>query len=134
MASTQTFPFRYGLFRPLLSVLGAGPKVSSVVLDGDILRVRMGWSFSAAIPVASIRTAKPYTGLVGGIGVHGWRGRWLVNGAASGLVSIEIDPRAPARVLGVPVRLRTLDVSVESPEELIAALVDRGVQQQREHD
>ncbi len=122
MAPVRTFPFRYGMFRPLLSVLGAGPAFSRLQLEGDRLDVRMGWSFRAEIPLPSITSVQPYTGLVGGIGVHGWRGRWLVNGAASGLVTIEIDPPARARVLGVPIRLRTLQVSVESPDELIAAL------------
>ncbi len=122
MAPVRTFPFRYGMFRPLLSVLGAGPAFSRLQLQGDRLEIRMGWSFRAEIPLRSITSVQPYTGLVGGIGVHGWRGRWLVNGAASGLVTIEVDPPAPARVLGVPIRLRTLWVSVESPDELIAAL------------
>jgi hypothetical protein len=88
----------------------------------DHLRVRMGFSFRAEIPLASITGVRPFSGLVGGIGVHGWRGRWLVNGAASGIVTIDIEPPARAKVLGVPVPLRTLQVSVESPEELIAAL------------
>ena len=61
-------------------------------------------------------------GFVGGIGVHGWRGRWLVNGAANGLVAVEIDPPACARVLGVPVRLRYVRVSVQDPDALVAAL------------
>ena len=122
MASTQEFAIRYGVFRPLLSVLGAGPRFSGVSLDGDRLRVRMGWMFRADIPVASITGAEPHRGLVGGIGVHGWRGTWLVNGSAKGVVSVHIDPPAPARVLGVPVKLRTLQVSVEEPEEFVAAL------------
>ena len=122
MAAVRTFPMRYGLFRPLLSALGMGPAFSRVDIDGDVLRVRMGWSFSADIPLASVTGARPRTGLVGGIGVHGWRGWWLVNGAARGIVTVDIDPPVRARVLGVPVRLRTLDVSVKSPEELIAAL------------
>lgn len=82
----------------------------------------MGWSFRADIPLESMTGAQRYAGLVGGIGVHGWRGRWLVNGAASGLVTIDIDPPARARVSGVPVRLRTLRVSVEWPDEHVAAL------------
>lgn len=122
MASTQEFPIRYGVFRPLLSVLGGGPGFSGVSLDGDRLRARMGWMFRADIPRASITGAEPHHGLVGGIGVHGWRGTWLVNGSARGVVSIHIDPPAKARVLGVPVKLRTLQVSVEEPEELLAAL------------
>ena len=120
--AARTFPFRYGLFRPLLSLVGAGPAFSAIQVDGDHLRVRMGFSFRAEIPLASITGVRPFSGLVGGIGVHGWRGRWLVNGAASGIVTIDIEPPARAKVLGVPVRLRTLQVSVESPEELVAAL------------
>ena len=122
MAPTQEFPIRYGVFRPLLSLVGAGPRVSGVTVDGDRLRVRMGWSFRADIPLASITGAEPLKGLVGGIGVHGWRGTWLVNGSAKGVVSVHIDPPAPARVLGVPVKLKTLQVSVEEPEEFLAAL------------
>ena len=122
MASTQEFPLRYGVFRPLLSVLGAGPGFSGMSLDGDRLKVRMGWMFRAEIPVASITGAEPHQGLVGGIGVHGWRGTWLVNGATKGVVSVNIEPPARARVLGVPVKLRTLQVSVEEPEVFLAAL------------
>ena len=122
MASPQEFPVRYGVFRPLLSVLGGGPGFSGVTVDGDRMRVRMGWMFRAEIPMTSITGAERHRGLVGGIGVHGWRGTWLVNGSAKGVVSVHIDPPAPARVLGVPVKLRTLQVSVEEPDELLAAL------------
>ena len=132
MASLQTFPIRYGVFRPLLSVLGMGSRFSSVAIDGAHVRVRMGWSFQADIPRSSITGAEASTGFVGGIGVHGGRGQWLVNGAANGLVTIHIDPPARGRVLGVPVRLRTLRVSVESPEELLAVLADGGVHDQRQ--
>ncbi len=55
-------------------------------------------------------------------GAHGWRGRWLVNGAGDGLVVIDISPPARARVTGVPVRLRELTVSVEDPDALAAEL------------
>ncbi|MDQ4070210.1 MAG: hypothetical protein M3203_12185 [Actinomycetota bacterium] len=122
MASARTFPIRYGLFRPLLSVLGMGPAFSRVDIEGGVLRVRMGWWFSADVPLASVTGARRHRGFVGGIGVHGWRGWWLVNGSARGIVSIDIDPPARARVMGVPARLRKLDVSVKSPDELVAAL------------
>jgi hypothetical protein len=122
MASVRKFDIRYGIFRPLLSLMGAGPRVSGVELDEDLLRVRMGWSFRADIPRTSIVRAQPFTGLVGGIGVHGWRGRWLVNGAATGVVTLELDPPARGHVLGLPVRLRRLQVSLTSPDDLLAAL------------
>lgn len=122
MALRRDFRFRYGVVRPLLSVLGIGPAFSRVELDGDRLLVRMGWAFRANIPLASVTGARPYRGFVGGIGVHGWRGRWLVNGAATGLVQVDIDPPARAYVCGVPVRLRMVRLSMESPDELLAAL------------
>lgn len=122
MGEPRTFPFRYGIFRPLLSVLAAGPAFSRVTVDDDRVRVRMGPSFRADIPRGYVRSARPWTGMVTGIGVHGWGGHWLVNGAARGIVRLTIDPPARAYVLGVPVRLRDLAVSVTEPEELIAAV------------
>ena len=122
MASTREFPIRYGVSRPLLSVLGAGPRFSGVTVHGDTLCVRMGWMFRAEVPLSSVAGVEPHKGLVGGIGVHGGRGRWLVNGGIKGIVDISIDPPASARVLGVRARLKELQVGVESPEELRAVL------------
>jgi hypothetical protein len=122
MAPSQEFPIRYGVFRPLFSVMGAGPRFSGVTVDGDMLRVRMGWMFRAEVPLSSITEVKPHKGFVGGIGVHGGRGWWLVNGGIKGIVDITIDPPAQARVLGVRARLKRLQVGVQSPEELQAVL------------
>ena len=118
----ERFAIRYGALRPLLSLLGLGPRHSGLELDGDRLRVRMGWAFSVALPRARIRSAERSEGAVGSIGVHGWRGRWLVNGAVSGLVTLRVEPAARAWVIGVPVRLALLRVSVEDPDALLRAL------------
>ncbi len=109
-------------FLPLSVPLGLGPGNSSVTVDGDTLHVAMGWGFSAEIPLASIRTAEPNTDRVLGWGVHGWRGRWLVNGSSQGIVKLTIDPPVQARVLGVPTTLRTLLVSVTDPEAFIISV------------
>ena len=122
MVSSRRFPLRYGVFRPLLWVLGAGSGASGVTIEGERLRARMGWMFRADVPLASVAGASPHSGIVGGIGVHGWRGVWLVNGAIRGVVRIVLDPPDRARVLGVRVKLKELQVSVESPEELLDAL------------
>ena len=116
------YPLRYGVLRPLLWVLGAGPRRSGVTIEGDQLRATMGWMFRAEVPLASVTGASPHRGMVGGIGVHGARGVWLVNGGIRGIVRIFIDPPATARVLGVRVRLKELQVSLERPEELLDAL------------
>src|ERR1700678_1839044 len=110
VTNEATFPLRYGTLRPVLSTMGLGPAFSRVSVDGDRVRVRMGWGFRADIAKASIVDAAIDNDPVGAIGVHGWRGRWLVNGAAGGVVRIEIDPPARAFASGVPVRLRQLRV------------------------
>jgi hypothetical protein len=122
MTALGSFRFRYGALRLLLTVLGMGPGLSHVDLEADTLRVRMGWAFRATIPVSQITSARPRSGAVGGIGVHGWRGRWLVNGATTGLVLISIDPSVRAWGTGIPVQLRELTLSLEDPDAFVAAL------------
>jgi len=122
MTAPQSFRFSYGVFRLLLSILGMGPAFSRVELDNGTLRVRMGWAFRASVPAQHVTAAQPRSGLVGGIGVHGWRGRWLVNGATTGLVAITVDPPGRAFMMGIPVKLRELTLSLEDPDALIAAL------------
>jgi len=116
------FAIKYGAFRLLLSVLGLGPRFSRVVVGADRLIVKMGWGFSADVPRSAIASAQRSRGPVGGIGVHGWRGRWLVNGAASGLVIIRFDPRQRARVMGLPVALVDLYMSLEEPDRFVAKI------------
>jgi hypothetical protein len=110
------FAFRYGFWRPLLVVLGVGPTFSRVEVTDDALRIRMGWAFRALVPRASIVAARRAEGRFWSIGVHGWRGRWLVNGSRSGIVSVDISPAARARVIGFPVRLRTVHLGLEDPD------------------
>jgi len=113
----------YGAVRPLLNLTGMPQRGSWVEVDDQTVRVRMGWGFSADIPRSSIVAAGPHVGRTPlSIGVHGWRGHWLVNGSRSGLVDIDIEPAERARVCGVPVSLTRVIVSVEDPAELVAAI------------
>lgn len=109
-------------FLPLATTLGVGPQRSVVRVANGSLHVSMGWGFRADVPLSAITAAKHYTGRVTAWGAHGWRGRWLVNGSSSGLVTITIEPATTAKVMGVPVTLRELCVSVTDPDALIAAL------------
>lgn len=105
-----------------MTVLGLGPGLSRIEVDSETVYVVMGWAFRARIPRSSVRSARPGDDAAGGIGVHGMRGRWLVNGSTTGIVLIEIDPPTRAIALGFPVKLHTLMVSAEDPEGLIASL------------
>jgi hypothetical protein len=82
-----------------------------------------GWAFSGIVPRSSITEVKRVTGPVWAWGAHGWRGRWLVNGSANGLVQVSIEPTARGHCLFFPVKLRQLTVSLDEPDEFVAALV-----------
>jgi len=105
-----------------MSILGLTPRGSWVELEDGVLRARMGWAFSLECPLETVRFAQRETRRVWSWGVHGWRGKWLVNGSSSGLVRIDLSPPASARSGPVPIRVRELTVSVDDPDGLVAAL------------
>ncbi len=124
--SARRFEFRYdSWFGPLQGLLGLGRSRSHVTVGDGVVEVRMGWGFRAIVPIASI-VAVESTEQPGrwwwGWGVHGWRGRWLVNGSMRGLVSVTIDPPSPARTIGFPLQLRELVVSLEEPEAFVETI------------
>jgi len=117
------FPLRYeSWFTPLAVPFGTGPRRAGIRISDGKVSVRMGWAFRAEIPLGSIRTAGHDHGGVSGWGVHGFGGRWLVNGSSRGLVRLELEPAVPARAVLLPVRLRELRLSLEDPEAFLAAL------------
>lgn len=120
-STSQVFPIRqHPAMRGVMTLLGG--RHGAVEVDDDAVTVRYGAGFHAVVPRSAIATVSRYEGRVLSWGVHGWRGRWLVNGSSEGVVILGIEPRQPARVLGWPVRLRELAVSVEDPDGLVAAL------------
>lgn len=118
------YRFSYTSFtRKLFTLLGIGPERSSVEVNRDGVRIRMGWSFTLDIPRSSIksvmRARKPFGA---GAGVHGWRGRWVVNGSNDGIVRLVLDPPPTGRTLFIPVKPRELFLSLEDPAGFIAML------------
>jgi hypothetical protein len=111
-------------------LFGAGPGVSGVEIGSGEVRVRMG-SFKLEIPRDSVRSVKrSQARLRGTTGVHGGRGRWLVNGSADGLVEITIEPPS---YLGRGIdtlfrreKVNSLTVSLVDPDGFIAALEHDG--------
>jgi hypothetical protein len=116
----KRYRISYGAFGPLLTVLGLGRRFSFVEHIADQLHVQMGWAFRARFPIASVRSVSAYSGVVTGIGVHGFGGNYLVNGKANGIVTLEIEPIARALLLGIPTKLRRLSVSLEDPDQFMA--------------
>ena len=125
MAERRRFPIRFSsgnsiLFRGLLIL----PSSSYVDLDDHGIHVRLGWAFNAQIPrrtAARAGLGQPPT-IRFTAGAHGWRGRWLVNGAPDGIVTIDLSEHVRANVSGFPIRVKELSVSLEDPEGFLAAL------------
>ena len=71
----------------------AGPGAASSIVGDDTVDVRMGWAFHVTIPrsavggVPNMPSRSRFTR-----GVHGWNGRYLVNGRGDGLVTITLEP------------------------------------------
>ncbi len=90
--------------RQLLGGLGCGPATSGVRVSQDTVRVYLGWAFQVSIPRYAIAVVEPDDRRVVSVGVHGWRGTWLVNGSRRDLVRIQLGTGVHARVLAGPRR------------------------------
>ena len=93
-----------------------------MTIDGDQVVVWMSYAFRSAFDRSAVSSVTPWTGRVWSWGVHGWRQRWLVNGSSHGIVVLAIKPPARARVLGVPIRVSELAISLNDPVGLTRAL------------
>ena len=78
---TTRIPIRYATPWPwLLPLLWLPARVAYIQIDGDTMQVRMGWAFRATFARGDVIEVVDHRPVVS-IGVHGWNGRWLVNGA-----------------------------------------------------
>ena len=84
--------------------------------------MKMGWAFRSRFPKSAIAFTEKLDKATLSRGVHGFAGRWLVNGSGQGILTLHLAPVQRGYVMGFPVRLRQLLVSVAEPEALAAAL------------
>lgn len=119
MTDHARFAIRFdGWYRSLSSVLFLPPSASYVEVQGDAVHVRMGWAFRATFPRRAVVAVSPLARRLMSRGVHGLAGRWLVNGSGQGIVKIDLRPDQRAYVMGIPVRLCQVLVSLEDPRSL----------------
>jgi hypothetical protein len=109
-------------YRLLSRACFISPSQADVTIGKRMVDVRMDWAFRAHFALESVVTARAGEHGVVSRGVHGFGGRWLVNGSGRGLVVLRLAEGTRARVLGVPVALRELTIRVEDPAGLLAAL------------
>jgi hypothetical protein len=113
----------YGVFSSLLAL---PPSTAYVELDGTEVEVevRMGWAFRSRFPLSAVASAAALDIRPLSRGAHGFGGRWLVNGSGRDILRIQLNPVQRAYLMGVPIRLRELLVSVTERPALAAALRD----------
>ena len=121
------FAFRYGKTKPILAAVGSGPGRSWIDVEGGRIRVRFGPSFSMDAPLDSISSAARIESsmlhkLTRGIGVHGLNGHWAVNGAAEPIVRLNFSEPQRARILGLPAKIKTLDLSPDDPTTFLMGI------------
>ena len=122
MTAARVFPFRFGGAMRGLATLFGGRHATVTVTD-DALAVRDGVMFTINVPLTAVRAAaRTPSAWWWGIGAHGWKRRWVVNGSSRDLVLLTLDPEQRGRTLGIPVRVRELVLSVEDPDGFMAAV------------
>jgi hypothetical protein len=120
----QRFPIRFDPWYSILSSALFLPPVNSYVeVNDEEVQVRMGWAFRSHFPRTAVALAVETHERPLSRGVHGFAGRWLVNGSGQGILTISLTPAQRGYVMGFPVRLRQLMVSVAEPSALAAALM-----------
>ncbi len=121
----RRFPIQFDTwYKSLSSLLLLPPSSSYVEVSSEEVYVRMGWAFRSRFPRSAVASATEIHRRPLSRGVHGFGGRWLVNGSGRGIVSIHLVSIQRGYVMGFPVRLRELMVSVIDPAGLATALAD----------
>jgi hypothetical protein len=116
------FEFQYsGLTRRLLAPFLMGPRHSWIEVREQEIYVRMGFAFRATIPRNRIVEAQPAPCPMS-VGVHGWRGRWLVNGSRVAGVALDVQPPTRGWFNGLPLKLRRLSLGIADPGAFLEAL------------
>ena len=113
-------------YLPLATVLGLGPKRTTIRLDDETLHVQHGWAFRLDIPRKDIRSARTISLRPLSWGVHTGGDLWMVNGSRDGIVEIKlarpVSSKSVRRQSSRWGEVRTLYLSLDDPVGFVAAL------------
>ncbi len=124
-AKPKRFPILFDKWYAILSsALFLLPSRSYVEIDNQQVKVQMAWAFRCHFPKMAIAkvTLMETNRIILSRGVHGWGGRWLVNGSGTGIITFELIAKQWGRMIFFPIKLKQLLVSVEEPMKLMEAL------------
>ena len=113
-------------FRPLATVIGLGPKWTTIRADDDTLHVRCGWAFRLDVPLKDIKSARLIAERPIAWGVHTTGEYWYVNGSRDGIVELKFAHPVTSKSVqfqaGTWAEVHRLYISLEDPDGFIAAL------------
>lgn len=110
--------------RAFFTLLGAGPSHAWIDVRPDEIHGRLGWVGDITIPRVSVVSVERVDHVPWwlGLGLHGFMGTWALNGTMGNAVKIEARSGARGRVLFVPMRPKTIYLSLEKPDEFVHEL------------
>jgi hypothetical protein len=121
--SLQRFPIHFDRWYAIFSsIVFVPPSRSFIEVHEKEVRVQMSWAFRSRFPKTAVTFTTKADKKPMSRGVHGFAGRWLVNGSGEGILVLHLSPAQRGYVMGFPVRLRELMISVADPDALAAAL------------
>lgn len=86
------FRMRYDRwYRPLATLLGAGPKRTTIRVDQGALHVKHGWMFRIDLPLNDIRSVRVLSGRPLAWGGHPMGDAWVVNGSRERIVELRFS-------------------------------------------
>ena len=119
----QRFPILFDKWYGILSgALFMTPSKCYIEVDREQVYVQMSWAFRSRFPRSAVAAVTETAKHPISRGVHGFAGRWLVNGSGRGILAIDLKPTQRGYLMGFPVRMRQLMVSVSDTAALAAIL------------
>src|SRR5262245_3403448 len=89
----------YGVLSSLSLIL---PSRSYVEVEREHVEVRMDWAFRSRFPRVAVASVSDTDLRPWSRGIHGFAGRWLVNGSGRGLLVLDLVPSQRGYVMGIP--------------------------------
>lgn len=113
-------------YRPLATVVGLGPKRTTISVTEDALQVRHGWVFRLDIPLTKIASVRAVDRRPFSWGVHTSGDSWLVNGSRDGIVEIALARAVTSKSVRLQSNswgeVRTLCLSLVDPDDFVTVL------------
>ncbi len=113
-------------YRPLATVMGLGPKRTSIRVADGALHIKHGWAFRIDVPLHDVKSTRLIRQRPLGWGVHPLGDAWVVNGSRDGIVELNfarpVTSKTVKMLAGDWAEVRCLYLSLTDPDGFRSAL------------